>query len=126
MIRREDGFTIISVLVAIVMLSMGILALSRTGTIAMASQNTAGLRTTALAIARARMEEVRSRPAAEVVSEAKVFVNETGVVIATGAFTREVEVTTVRHNLKQIKVWVTFPGGPKPVELLTLAYVGAL
>ena len=126
MIRRKDGFTIISVLVAIVMLSMGILALSRTGTIAMASQNTAGLRTTALAIARAHMEEVRSRPSIDVVSEAKVAVNETGTVISTGVFTRQVEVESVRHNLKQIKVWVTFPGGPAPVELLTLAYVGAL
>jgi hypothetical protein len=72
------------------------------------------------------MEEVRSRPAADVVSEPKVAVDETGNVISTGAFTRQVEVTSVRHNLKQIKVWVTFPGGPAPVELLTLAYVGAL
>ena len=126
MIRRKDGFTIISVLVAIVMLSMGILALSRTGTIAMASQNTAGLRTTALAIARAHMEEVRSRPSIDVVSEAKVAVNETGTVISTGVFTRQVEVESVRHNLKQIRVLVTFPGGPVPVELLTLAYVGRM
>ena len=126
MIRRENGFTIISVLVAIVMLSMGILALSRTGTIAMAAQNTAGLRTTALAIARAHMERVRSRPAIQVVSEASVAVDETGTVISTGVFTRQVEVTSVRHNLKQVRVLVTFPGGPQPVELLTLAYVGAL
>ncbi len=122
--KRNDGFTIISVLVAIVMLSVGILALSRSGTMAMVSQNTAGLRTTALAIARGHMERVRSRPANEVVSESPVQVDETGTVVAGGRFTRSVEVATVRHNLKQIKVIVVFPTGVAPVELITLAYVG--
>ena len=124
MIKRNDGYTIISVLVAIVMLSMGILALSRTGTMAMAAQNTAGLRTTALAIARAHMERVRSRPAVDVVSESPVQVNETGLVVTGGRYTRSVEVADVRHNLKEVKVIVAFPNGTAPVELITLAYVG--
>lgn len=124
MIKRNDGYTIISVLVAIVMLSIGILALSRTGTMAMAAQNTAGLRTTALAIARAHMERVRSRPAIDVVSESPVQVNETGLVVTGGRYTRSVEVADVRHNLKEVKVIVAFPNGTVPVELITLAYVG--
>ncbi len=124
MTKRNDGFTIISVLVAIVMLSMGILALSRNGTMAMAAQNTAGLRTTALGIARAHMERVRSRPAIDVVSESPVQVNETGLVVTGGRYTRSVEVADVRHNLKEVKVIVAFPNGPAPVELITLAYVG--
>ncbi len=124
MIKRNDGFTIISVLVAIVMLSVGILGLSRTGTLAMSAQNAAGLRTTALAIARAHMERVRSRPAIEVLSESPVQVDRRGLVVAGGRFTRSVEVGDVRHNLKQIKVIVAFPRGRAPVELLTLAYVG--
>ncbi len=70
--RRKDGFMIISVLVAIVMLSIGILALSRSGTQAMAAQTLAGNRSTALAIGRAYMEAVRSRPPAEVLSESAV------------------------------------------------------
>ena len=125
MIKRNDGFTIISVLVAIVMLSMGILALSRTGTMAMAAQNTAGLRTTALAIARTHMERVRSKPAIDVVSESAVQVDETGLVVSGGRYTRSVDVTDVRHNLKEVKVIVTFPTGRVPVELITLAYVGS-
>ncbi len=124
MIKRSGGFTIISVLVAIVMLSVGILALSRTGTLALAAQNAAGLRTTALAIARAHMERVRSRPAIEVVSESPVQVNETGAIVVGGRFTRSVVVVSVRHNLKEVKVIVTFPKGLVPVELITLAYVG--
>jgi type II secretory pathway pseudopilin PulG len=122
--RREAGFTIISVLVAIVMLSMGLLALSRTGTMAMASQTTAGLRTTALAIARGAMEDVRSRPAVGVVSMSPTAVDETGTPDPNGQFTLSVEVSEVRHNLKEIKVLVAFPRGNVPVELMTLAYVG--
>ena len=124
--RREDGFTIISVLVAIVMLSIGILALSRSGTQAMVAQTLAGNRTTALAIGRAHMEAVRSRPAAEVVSESPVKVDETGTANPNGVFTRSVVVKDVRHNLKEVRVIVEFPRSNVPIELVTLAYVGNL
>lgn len=122
--RREDGFTIISVLVAIVMLSVGILALSRSGTQAMAAQTLAGSRTTALAIGRAYMEAVRSRPPAEVLSESAARVDRTGTADPNGAFTRSVVVNNVRHNLKEIRVIVEFPRSKVPIELVTLAYVG--
>ncbi len=122
--RREDGFTIISVLVAIVMLSVGILALSRSGTQAMAAQTLAGNRTTALAIGRAYMEAVRSRPPAQVLSESPVNVDETGTASPNGVFTRSVEVTDVRHNLKEVRVIVEFPRSKVPIELVTLAFVG--
>ncbi len=122
--RREDGFTIISVLVAIVLLSIGILALSRSGTQAMAAQTLAGNRTTALAIGRAYMEAVRSRPPAQVQSESPVKVDEAGTVNPNGVFTRSVAVTDVRHNLKEVRVIVGFPRSKVPIELLTLAYVG--
>ena len=124
--RREDGFTILSVLVAIMMLSIGILALSRSGTQAMMAQTLAGHRTTALGIARAYMEDVRSRPPDQVQSEAPTKVDETGTVNPNGGFTRSVVVTTVRHNLKEIQVIVEFPRSRVPIELVTLAYVGNL
>ena len=122
--RREDGFTIISVLVAIVMLSMGILALSHSGAQAMAAQTLAGNRSTALGIGRAYMEAVRSRPPAQVLSESAVKVDRTGTVDPNGVFTRSVVVTDVRHNLKEILVIVEFPRSKVPLELVTLAYVG--
>ncbi len=124
--RRKDGFTIISVLVAIVMLSIGILALSRSGTQAMAAQTLAGNRSTALAIGRAYMEAVRSRPPAQVLSESAVKVDRTGTVNPDGVFTRSVVVTTVRHNLKEVRVIVEFPRSGVPIELVTLAYVGKI
>ena len=123
--RRKDGFTIISVLVAIVMLSIGILALSRTGTQAMAAQTLAGNRTTALAIGRAYMEAVRSRPPDQVLSESAVTVDATGTVNSNGVFTRSVEVRGVSHNLKEVRVIVEFPRSKRPLELVTLAYVGS-
>lgn len=122
--RREDGFTIISVLVAIMMLSLGILALSHAGVQAMAAQTLAGNRTTALAIGRAYMEAVRSRPPAQVQSEPPVRVDETGTASPNGVFTRSVAVTNVRHNLKQVLVIVEYPRFKVPIELVTLAYVG--
>ena len=124
--RRKDGFTIISILVAIVMLSVGILALSRSGTQAMAAQTLAGNRSTALSIGRAYMEDVRSRPPDQVLSESAVKVDETGTLNPNGVFTRSVVVTTVRPNLKQVRVIVDFPRGQTPIELVTLAYVGNL
>lgn len=124
--RREDGFTIISVLVAIVMLSVGILALSRSGTQSMAAQTLAGNRSTALSIGRSYMEAVRSRPPAQVLSESAITVDETGTASPNGAFTRSVVVTVVRHNLKEVRVIVEFPRSRVPVELVTLAYVGNL
>lgn len=124
--RREDGFTIISVLVAIVMLSVGILALSRSGTQSMAAQTLAGNRSTALSIGRSYMEAVRSRPPDQVVSESAIAVDETGTASPNGAFTRSVFVTVVRHNLKEVRVIVAFPRSRVPVELVTLAYVGNL
>lgn len=123
--KRRDGFTIISVLVAIVMLSIGILALSRTGTQAIAAQTLAGNRTTALAIGRSHMEAVRSRPPDQVVSESAVPVDETGTVNSNGVFTRSVEVRGVSHNLKEVRVIVAFPRSTRPIELVTLAYVGS-
>ena len=124
--RREDGFTIISVLVAIVMLSMGILALSHSGVQAMAAQTLAGNRSTALGIGRAYMEAVRSRPPDQVQSESPIKVDATGTTSPNGVFTRSVEVKVVRHNLKEILVIVEFPRSKVPVELVTLAYVGNL
>ena len=122
--RREAGFTIISVLLAIVMLSFGVLALARTSGIAMRAQSRAALRTQATSLARAYMENVRGRDPSAIVTEAEVNVDETGVVDPAGVFTRSVHVDDVRTNLKRITVVVKYPGSNIPVELVTLAYVG--
>ena len=62
MAMNRRGFTLISVMIAVVILAVGVLALSRTLTGAMQANTKAGLRTIALDIARQRMEFLRSQP----------------------------------------------------------------
>ena len=59
--RRRDGFTLVSVLVAVVLLSIAIVALGWTQAVAAATEARAAHQTHALAVARAYMEEVRAR-----------------------------------------------------------------
>ena len=61
---NRRGFTLISVMIAVVILAVGVLALSRTLTSAMQMNTRAGMRTIALDIARQRMEFLRAQPPA--------------------------------------------------------------
>lgn len=119
---NTKGFTIISVLVAMVLLSIGVLALSRTTAKVLTVHSDAGARTNALAIARGYMEQVRASDARDLKSVAPVTVDDTGEPDAAGHYTRSLVVTEVEHNLVEVKVTVDFPRFTKPVELVTLAY----
>ncbi len=123
--RGERGFTLLSVLIAIVMLSIGVVGLAGTiATVSSAHMETA-TRSTALAIARGAMEDVRSREAKVLVSEAPVIVDDEGKPNAGGRFTREVTVEEMNRQLRRITVRVSYPRARKPVELTTMTYVGA-
>ncbi len=121
--NNERGFTLISVLIALVLLSVGMMALSRTGATVVKAHAGAAARTTALAIARGHMEVLRSRDPRSLESESPVQVNETGAVDTQGAYTRTVTVTDLDHNLVRVELVVQFPRATQPVELITLAYV---
>jgi type IV pilus modification protein PilV len=123
MTRNEAGFGLIEVIVAIVILSVGILALSRTGSQSISTQTKAATHTVALAIARKHMEQLKSQPAATVQSESPVTVNTEGEPDAGGTFTRTVTVDLVDPTLQQVKVTVLGPTSTKPVELVTLMYL---
>ena len=127
--RREGGFTLISVMVALVMLAVGILALSTTLTNAAQANTTAGFRTLGLDIARQRMEWLRSIPPQDVAVNAEpggTTVNAEGRPDNAGKFTRRVIVSDVRANLISVTVRVTYPGGDRPIELLTYIYTGGV
>lgn len=119
----ERGFTLISVLIALVLLSVGMTALSRTGATVVKAHTGAAARTTALSIARGHMETLRSRDPRTLQSEMAVKVNERGTVDIQGHYTRRVVVTKLDHNLVRVKLIVDFPRSTQPVELVTLAYV---
>lgn len=122
-LRDHAGFGLIEVVVAILLLAVGIMALSRTGSHALSSQTQSAARTTALDIARKHMEELRSRNPATIDSESPVPVDETGAISSKGKFIRWVAVEFVEDNLKSIKVLVRYPRSQTPIELVTLAYV---
>ena len=124
--NNEQGFTLVSVLIAVVILTIGILALAKTSATVVRSSARAATRSEAVSLARAYMEEVRSRPPANLVSETLATINRQGQVDPNGPYTRQVVVTTLASNLKSVQVVITMPGSSVPVELVTMAFVGSL
>jgi type IV pilus assembly protein PilV len=127
--NKRAGFTLISVMIAVVILAIGILALSRTLTGVMAANTKAGFRTVALDIARQRMEFLRGQRPQDLTTFQEVSgsaVNEEGRLVNGGYYRRSVVVTDVRDNLVSVTVRVTYPNGTTPVELVTYVYTGAV
>ena len=127
--NKRAGFTLISVMIAVVILAIGILALSRTLTGVMAANTKAGFRTVALDIARQRMEFLRGQRPQDLTTFQEVSgsaVNEEGRLVNGGHYRRSVVVTDVRDNLVSVIVRVTYPNGTTPVELVTYVYTGAV
>lgn len=121
--RRESGFTLVSVLIAMVLLSVGIMALSRAGGEVIAARNTASIKVNAVAIARGHMERIRAQPPQDVAAESPVRVNDSGQADGNGPYSRSVQVTMLDPTLMEVKVVVEYPRGRQPVELVTLIYV---
>jgi Tfp pilus assembly protein PilV len=126
---NRRGFTLLSVMIAVVILAVGVLALSRTLTGAMQMNTRAGMRTIALDIARQRMEFLRAQPPSDMAGFAEatpVDVNEQGLPVSGGKYHRSVLVADVRLNLVSVIVRVSYPNGTTPVELITYVYTGGV
>jgi type IV pilus assembly protein PilV len=120
--RRDRGFTLVSVLVALAILSIGLLALARAQAAMVASQGNTANRTVALTIARDYAEVLRSRSPWTLVSEAPVAVDARGQPVAGGAYRRTTNVTVLANNLLQVQVVVSYPRSTVPVDIVTLIY----
>lgn len=120
--RGTEGFTLISVLVAVVILSTGLLALARAQGLLVATQGQTASRSTAVTIARDYTEVLRSRDPWILASEANATVNARGQADAAGKFTRSTTVTVRAPNLLEVTVSVTYPKGPTPIRITTLIY----
>jgi Tfp pilus assembly protein PilV len=121
-LRDEQGFTLISVLVAVVMLAFGLMALAKTQSILMAAETGVANRSAALGVASGYLEQLRSRDPATLVSEAAVAVDAEGQPAAGGPYYRSTEVTLDQPNLLRVRVLVTFTRASAPIELITLIY----
>jgi type IV pilus modification protein PilV len=118
------GFTLISVLVAVVMLSVGLLALAKVQSTLVKTQRDTNLRSVALTVARSYVEEIRSRDPWTLASEAPVQVDLQGRAAAGGPLTRSTTVIEDTDNLLRITVRIDYPGMNQPVQLITMAYRG--
>lgn len=119
--NNEAGFTLISVIMAVVILSIGIIALGRSQAMLIRAQATSAQRDIALSIARNYVEEVRSRTT-QPVSEGASAVDETGTLAASGKYRRSLTVADLGDGLYQSTCSVTYPRGPQPVQIITLIY----
>jgi type II secretory pathway pseudopilin PulG len=123
--RGRDGFTIVSMIVAIVLLTVGILALGNANTTTIKSQVLAQNRTNAVAIGRAYLEEVRVRDPWTLTSESPINVGADGVEESGGPYRRSMVVTEERQNLLLVELFVDFPRSEQPVRLTTYQYRGS-
>lgn len=121
--RRESGFTLISVLIAMVLLSVGIMALSRAGGEVIAARSSASIKVNALAIARGHIERIRAQPPQDVAAEAPIKVDDAGLPSTNGPYSRSVTVEAIDATLIKVKVIVDYPRATQPVELVTLIYI---
>lgn len=119
------GFTLISVIIAVVLLTIGLMALSRTQTALLATQATMSSRSSALEIGRAYMEEVRARDPWTVTSEGVTRLRLDGTPGADGPFRRSLSVTETESNLLRVAVLIADNRGGRPIELVTYIYRGA-
>ena len=123
-VRRPDaGMSLISVMVAIILLSIGVTSVSQVLTQSVAMQTIVAMRTTGLDVARSYMEEVRGRDPLTVTAEAEVRVNDRGEVDSNGRFLRELTIQTVDLHLVEAVVIVTLPRS-NAIRLVTWIYDG--
>jgi len=122
--QRETGFTLVSVMIAIVLISVGLLGMFGTQVGAYAMQTHANARTGAVEVARAYMEEIKARDPRTFAGlpTGEEQVNEAGNLDSGGIFTRQVVVAPGGDHLKQLTVTVDFPKATQPVKLVTLVY----
>lgn len=122
--RPRNGFSLISTMIAVILLAVGLTSLAGVSARVTASQSGAAYRSTAVAIARAHLEQIRTRDANTVANEAAQRVDATGTPAADGIYTREVLVNDLRTNVRRVRVRVRLPRSSQPVELSTLIFIG--
>lgn len=125
MVRHDRrGFTVVSMLVAIILLAVGLMSLARASAQTVTLQTLAQNRTNAIAIGRSYLEQIRTRDPWTVVAEPEVVVNAEGVPTSGNFFKRRVDVTVTRQNLLRVDVVVSYPRATQPITLTTSFFRG--
>lgn len=121
-IRNQRGFTLISVLIAVVILAIGLSALARTQALLVATQTNVNYRSVALSIAESNIERLRSTDPWTIVAEPPTEVTERGIPVPGSPFIRSSTVAVIGPNLIQLDVSVAYPRGTNAIQLGTLIY----
>ncbi len=119
----------VSVLVAIVLLAIGLVALSASSAFMVSLRTDAAERSTAASIAVSHMELVSMRDPGELAGEEPVRVNESGTESPDGSYVRSLSVQPDPSipDMVRVAVQVEYPSGfgrRRTVELVTLVYRG--
>lgn len=121
--RKDAGFSIVAVLVALILLSVGVLSVSNVLTQSVSMQTMGNQRTQALYIAQTVMEGIRGMEPVAITAVAQEQVDEAGQPDANGVYTREVTTFDAGRNLVGVNVIVTAPR-TEPITLTTWIYDG--
>jgi type II secretory pathway pseudopilin PulG len=116
------GFTLLSMLVALVLLSVGVMALAQANAATVKVGAQSANRGLALAVARGYLEEVRSRDPWTLETESPQRVGSNGEPNSLGPYTRSMTVTELRTNLIQVQIAVEYPNPTSPVSVDTYLY----
>jgi len=109
-IGSEEGFTLIELLITLVILSVALIALAGLQVTAIKANAFSKRMTAAIAVAEAKLEQIKDTPYANVQSESPA-----SVVAASMNFTRQVTVTANNPvpNTKTVQVTVAWTEGPQ-------------
>jgi type IV pilus assembly protein PilV len=118
------GFTLFSMIVALVLLAAGVSSLATANARTVTLQTLAQNRTNAVALARGYVERLRTRDPWTLQSESPIRLNAEGTAAAGGAYLRTVTVTILRHNLVRVEVRIDFPRSTQPLLLTTSVFRG--
>lgn len=123
-VKPRRGFTLVSMIVALVLLGVGVGALARSSAETVKAQNVAQNRTNAIAIGRAFVETLRTRDPWLMQSLAAENVDADGAASGSGLYSRALDMVIERQNLVRLTVTVKYPRMTTPVVLTTFLYRG--
>ena len=106
-----DGFTLIEVMIALVIMSIGLTALAAVQISAIRGNDFSKRMTTAISIAEAKMEQIKSSSYVDILSESSIQITQSNM-----HFTRQVTVTNniaPLTNTKTVNVTVSWSEGSK-------------